>query len=235
MAVGVNGHWKMPIGYFLVAGLNGTERNNLLKQCLILMGDTGAKVHSITFDGAYSNGKMCSNFGASFDKNDELSFIFENPYNNEPIYIFYDACHMIKLIRNTLGDMGCLFQEGEKISWDHIKMLYFKEKNKGLKAATKLTNKHVYYYNEKMNVKLATQVLSNSVGNGLKFCKSIGCDDFKDIDATAEFCFLMNNGNILKIPTAWHSMKNNLKNMKILARSFMIMYQIYGCPMVKKL
>jgi len=101
---------------------------------------------------------------------------------------------MIKLVRNTLGDMGCLFnQEGKKISWDHIKMLYFKEKNEGLKAATKLTNKHIYYYNEKMNVKLATQVLSNSVGNGLKFCKSLGCDEFKDIDATAEFCLIMND------------------------------------------
>lgn len=44
-----------------------------------------------------------------------------------------------------------------------------------------------------MNVKLATQVLSNSVGNGLKFCKSLGYKDFKDIDATAEFCFLMND------------------------------------------
>ncbi|CAI6370914.1 unnamed protein product [Macrosiphum euphorbiae] len=194
MAVGVNGHWKMPIGYFLVAGLNGNERSNLLKQCLVLMGDTGAKVHSITFDGAYSNGKMCSNLGASFDINDELSFSFKNPYNNEPVYVFYDACHMIKLIRNLLGDLGYLFnQEGKKISWNHIKMLYFKEKNEGLKAATKLTNKHIYYYNEKMNVKLATQVLSNSVGNGLKFCKSLGCDDFKDIDATAEFCFLMND------------------------------------------
>lgn len=53
MAVGVNGHWKMSIGYFFVAGLNGTERSNLLKQCLILMGDMGAKVHSITFDGAF--------------------------------------------------------------------------------------------------------------------------------------------------------------------------------------
>lgn len=44
-----------------------------------------------------------------------------------------------------------------------------------------------------MNVKLATQVLSNSVGNGLTFFKSLGCDDFIDIDATAEFCFLMND------------------------------------------
>lgn len=42
MAVGVHGHWKMPICYFLVSGLNRTERNNLLKQCLILIYDTGA-------------------------------------------------------------------------------------------------------------------------------------------------------------------------------------------------
>ena len=47
-------------------------------------------------------------------------------------------------------------------------MLYFKEKIEDLKAATKLTNKHIYYHNEKMNVTLTTQVLSNSVGNGLK-------------------------------------------------------------------
>lgn len=75
MAVGINGHWKMPIGYFLVAGLSGTERSKLLKQCLILMSDTGAKVHSITFDGAYSNGKMCSIFGALFNINNESSFL----------------------------------------------------------------------------------------------------------------------------------------------------------------
>lgn len=29
MAVGENGHWKMPLGYFLVEKLNGSERANL--------------------------------------------------------------------------------------------------------------------------------------------------------------------------------------------------------------
>jgi len=64
------------------------------------MGYTDAKVHSIAFDGVYSNGNMCSNLGATFDMNVELNFSFESPYNNEPMYIFYDACHMIKLVRN---------------------------------------------------------------------------------------------------------------------------------------
>jgi len=37
--------------------------------------------------------------------------------------------------------------------------LHLKQKE-GLRAATKLTNKHIYFHNEKMNVKLAAQVLS---------------------------------------------------------------------------
>jgi len=53
MAVGINGHWKTPLGYFLIGGMNGTERSNLLRNCLQLLNVTGAKVHCITFDGAY--------------------------------------------------------------------------------------------------------------------------------------------------------------------------------------
>jgi len=77
MAVGINGHWKIPIGYFLVAGLNGSERSNLLEQCLNLMSETGAKVHSVTFDGAYTNATMCSKLGASFDINDDSIFVYK--------------------------------------------------------------------------------------------------------------------------------------------------------------
>jgi len=88
LIVGMNGYWKLSIGYFLIDGLNGQERGNLLKIAIDIINNTGAHLHSITFDGAYSNGKMCSNLGASFDINDELSFSFENPYKDEPIYVF---------------------------------------------------------------------------------------------------------------------------------------------------
>lgn len=40
--------------------------------------------------------------------------------------------------------------------------------------------------------------------------------------------------DILKIPTAWQLMKNNLQNTRILARTFIIMYGVEGCPMVKE-
>lgn len=194
MAVGINGHWKMPIGYFFINGLNGAERGNLLVKCLELMSDTNSKVHSITFDGAYTNIAMCRVLGSSFNLKEEENFLFLHPVSKEPVYIFYDPCHMLKLVRNTLGDKKCFYNEnGRAIKWDYIKNLHLKQKDEGLTAATKLTQRHITYHNEKMNVKLASQVFSNSVSNALKFCKAIGDPKFDEVDATAEFCALINN------------------------------------------
>jgi len=140
---------------------------------------------------------MCKNLGASFNiisSGDENHFCIHNTFTNDPIYIFYDAGHMLKLIRNTLGDYKCIFDdEGRSIKWEHITQLYQKEQNEGLKVATKLTKRHIYYYNEKMNVKLAAQILSSSVSSALKFCQSLGDNYFNDIDGTSKFCLMINN------------------------------------------
>ncbi len=34
MVVCINGSWKVPCGYFLIDGLSGSERANLVKVCL---------------------------------------------------------------------------------------------------------------------------------------------------------------------------------------------------------
>lgn len=170
---------------------NGAERSNLLRNCLQLLNDTGAKVHSLTFDGAYSNSTMCKNLGASFNimsNDDENHFCIQNPFTNDPIYIFYDACHMLKLIRNTLGDYKCILMTRVDQLNGNTTQLYQMEQNEGLKVATKLTKRHIYYFNEKMNVKLAAQVLSNSVSSALKFCQSLGNKYFNDIDGTYKIC-----------------------------------------------
>jgi len=103
---------------------------------------------------------MCTCLGAQFDLHDP-KFYFSHPMNHsQSVYLFFDVCHMIKLVCSTLSDKQILLNSnGEKIEWSFIKELYYKEKQ-GLKAATKLSHKHVYYFNEKMNVKLAAQVIS---------------------------------------------------------------------------
>lgn len=60
MAVVQNRNWKVPLGYFVIKSLTGEERANLLVKYLELPHETGAKVHSVTFDGGPCNIKMCT-------------------------------------------------------------------------------------------------------------------------------------------------------------------------------
>jgi len=63
---------------------------------------------------------MCTSLGANFNyySPDFKPWII---MNNEPIYIFWDAAHMLKLVRNTLGDKKVLINDkNEEIQWSHI-------------------------------------------------------------------------------------------------------------------
>lgn len=193
MAVALNSYWKIPLGYFLIDGLNGAERANLLRTCLELLHETGAKTYSITFDGAPCNINMCTEMGACFSYNDKFKPWFTNPITNEKIFVFYDMCHMTKLVRNALAEKGIIKYNSERINWNYIRQLYEVQQEEGLNCATKLTNKHVFFQNNKMNVKLAVQVLSRSTSKALLFMQKLCRNEFKDCSATADFCLIMNN------------------------------------------
>ena len=51
MAVAVNGSWKVPCGYFLVDGLSGKERVNLVQVCIKKLLGVRIDVVSFTCDG----------------------------------------------------------------------------------------------------------------------------------------------------------------------------------------
>ncbi|CAI6357380.1 unnamed protein product [Macrosiphum euphorbiae] len=193
LVVGLNGYWKLPIGYFLIDSLNGTERSNLLKTAIDLVKDTGAYLKSVTFDGTNVNTTMCTSLGANFNLDSNTAFFSSNHSKDEKVFCFYDPSHMIKLVRNAFGDKKTIVNgNGQKIRWDYIQKLYQKENCEGLRAATKLTNRHLHYYNEKMNVRLAAQVPSNSVCDALLYLN--GSDpNFEGSLATAEFCLIFNN------------------------------------------
>lgn len=55
-----------------------------------------------------------------------------------------------------------------------------------------MTSRHIFYKNEKINVRLAAQVLSDSVGDALIYVKSIDTN-FEGCEATSEFCKMINN------------------------------------------
>lgn len=193
MAVSLNGSWKVPIGYFLIRSLSGQDRANLLKLAFKELHEINCKVYSITFDGAASNISMCTHLGANLTYGPSFRPYFNNPCTGETCFIFYDLCHMIKLVRNTLGDFKELQTgNGEEIAWKYIEKLFELQREEGLRLANKLTKKHIYYQNSKMNVKLAMQTLSNSVYCSLLCLQQLDDADIQPIfeksHGTATFC-----------------------------------------------
>jgi len=85
-AVGINDYWKMPLAYFLIDGLGGKERANLLKEAINLLHDTDAKLQSITFDGANVNTRMCTELGVNFNYENRHAFIISK--YDEKLFIF---------------------------------------------------------------------------------------------------------------------------------------------------
>jgi hypothetical protein len=74
----------------------------------------------------------------------------------------------MKSVRNNLLKYDIFFNDEKKASWKYIEAFYASDKSKPLRLAPKLTNIHIHPNNfQKMRVKYATQVFSESVAVGL--------------------------------------------------------------------
>ena len=70
MIVSLTESWKLPVAYFLIAGLHGSERANLVKLCLEKLYTVAVDIVSLTFDGSSANIAMANILGASLTMND---------------------------------------------------------------------------------------------------------------------------------------------------------------------
>jgi len=77
------------------------ERANIVNDTLTLLHETGVLVTSITFDGPQSHFVMATQLGAKLNIDDNLQIYFLHPVSKMKIFVIFDSCHMLKLIRNT--------------------------------------------------------------------------------------------------------------------------------------
>lgn len=192
MAVCVNGKWKLPVGYFFVDGLTGDQKCTLVSHCVKLVTDTGAHVISLTFDGAPSNITMTNLLGCSSEINNVLPFFLNN---GKKIVIFYDPCHMIKLVRNCFGEKKIIVDgHGMFIKWEFIEKLEALQNAEGLHLGNKVRKAHLNFFKQKMKVRLAVQLLSESVADALLYCEQeLQLKEFEGCHATAHFLKVFNN------------------------------------------
>lgn len=187
---GVSENFKIPVSYFLTNGLIAEERAALMNEILIRLADIGIVVVSITFDGLPANIKMCKSMGADFETDD--AYILDPVNVNHKIYILLDPAHMLKLIRNCLGTRNLINADGEVIEWEYIKLLYETQQNLAFNLSNKITKEHIEWQSKKMNVRLASETISNSVADSIEFL-STKFEYFKNAKATVKFIRMINN------------------------------------------
>lgn len=187
---GVNEDFKIPVSYFLTNGLIAEERAALLNEILIRLADIGTVVVSITFDGLSANLAMCKIMGANFETED--AYIFDPTNGKRRIYIFLDAAHMLKLMRNCLGSRNLIDADGEIIEWKYIKTLYEMQRNLSYNLGKKLTKEHMEWPSKKMSVRLAGETLSKSVADSIDFM-STKFESFKNSNGTTKFIRTVND------------------------------------------
>lgn len=191
MVTGVNMSFKIPVAYFLIAGLSAEEKAALTKEVILLVSKTGVKVVGLVFDGLALNFSMARAMGASLDKN---KLYINNPHSDDKILIFPDACHMLKLARNRLGIIKTLYDGDENlIEWRYLEELEKYQRETGVNVGNKINKTHVQWEKKRMSVRLASETLSNSSADSLDFLRNKGVEEFIGSEGTANYLRRMNN------------------------------------------
>lgn len=179
----------------LSSGITSFQLMPIFWKAVCYLENINLRVISATADGASPNRKFFRMHKA-LDGNcpEDIVYRTQNIHTKENrfLYFFADAPHLIKTARNCLSHSGSgpatrfMWNNGFYILWSHISQLYHDDLETGLKLVNKLTSDHINLtpYSV-MRVRLAAQVLSETVGNVL--------NEFgpEETAGTAKFCLMM--------------------------------------------
>ena len=134
MVVAMNGAFKIPIGYFPIVSLTGAEKANLVQIAIRKLVEVDIEVVSLICDGPPAHFTMMAELGASLDVQNFKTYFFNPVDSNRKIYVLFDVCHMLKLVRNNFKKVRVMYdKEGQRISWEYIDELAKVQDNEGLR------------------------------------------------------------------------------------------------------
>ena len=192
LAVGLTRAWRAPLAYFLTAKpLSAEQQMPIVREALLRLAAVNVRARCVVFDGTNANKATVELLGADLP---DRPFFQHPSIDDAVVYCIMDNAHMVKLARNTLAKHAMKNKDGKVISWSYIKELHSLQTKEGLRFANKLTAAHVdEWHRRKMKVKLAVQVLSQSVADALQFLLDQGHPNFAGAMATIAFCRLINS------------------------------------------
>lgn len=167
---GLFANWHQPI-YF---DFNQDLSKELLFHLIERLHAINFEVRAVNFDLGPKNIKLLESLTPSFN----------NPCDNEKIYMFADVPHLIKLIRNHLIDKGILMKNGHVLTKEPLVKLLGLTKNDSFKITYKITEENLCAKGfQKQKVKTAVQLLSRTNSAALKRAVSLNLVDKEDVEA----------------------------------------------------
>lgn len=157
---GLFAKWKQPLYY----DYDSPMTQELLFEVITQLNDCGFEVVAIVSDMGPTNIRLWKCLGITPTKTS-----FEHPVSGKQIYMFADVPHLLKLVRNHLLDSGFVLPNqtyiGKQVLQEVVGL------NKGdLSCVYKVTDLHLNVVgSQRQNVKLAAQVLSNSMAKAISY------------------------------------------------------------------
>lgn len=132
MVSSVEENWKIPVAFFFINGIGAADKKCLTETILVALNDVGATVTGLTFDGTATNIAMANALGCNLRiNNNPFKTSFKHPSTKENVYVFLDACHMLKLVRNTFASNGRLLTPCGVADWIYVQQLNEKQNLSG--------------------------------------------------------------------------------------------------------
>lgn len=192
MFTALNFETSIPIAYYAITSLDQYEKRDLIVKMITELHAIGIKLVNITFDGLITNRGACELLGACFDYHNIIPYII-HPVDGSRVYISLDSCHMLKLIRNALGDLGSINDPTcGSILWSYFHELETFRTESNF-VTHRLNKRHLQYARNRMNVRLAAETFSNSVASTMNHLREIGIENFQSSGSTINFVRRIND------------------------------------------
>ncbi|XP_050518111.1 uncharacterized protein LOC126892588 [Diabrotica virgifera virgifera] len=190
MMRGLLHNWKIPICYFVTGGpIHSDNLKNIVVEVVSKLQNIGYIPKVLVCDQASNNRALFKLLGACKDQP-------AIEIGNQRIFTVFDTPHLLKSLRNNfLNKKLTFFADSNQISWQDIEYTYNIDRtNVRARCMVKITDVHINPNNfQKMRVKLAAQIFSNSVASAISTAKSVGQLHTKTAPHTAEFLKIINN------------------------------------------
>lgn len=184
MAAGISSPWRAPLGYFFVSSVTGCLLAQLLRQAISKLNNIGVTVLAVTSGATACGAETARALGVRINPQRIRCAFHHPPSSTHCIAYFFDACHALRLIRNTLQYFQKIQWLSDTVQWQHVVELATLQEKKLLGP----TSGHPESKETcQLKVNLAAQLFSEGVADALEHLQKLGLASFQNCGGTVKF------------------------------------------------